>query len=265
MKNRESWITLFSDQAVATNNLLSISKILDLPVDEVDIDTVFRNNPDADQALNFLERYIKRYVSEFSVKNFSSIPYINELVRLFGQSEYFAGVLLRREDIQKQLFSEKDIETAFTVRSKDEYFSSTQDKRFKTALHDLRLYKEKSFFRIGFRNIVEKVNLSDTIGDLSLLADFVIQNILFLSKLSLNEKYNILDDTFCVLSVGKLGGMELNYSSDVDLLYVYNDIEKKQNSQSTQESLSYYSDLASKITQVLSSASQRGYSKTAVF
>ena len=252
MNNRKSRINIFSDREAADMNLLKISKILKMKVDEIDIENIFSDNADADQALNFLERYIKRYVNEFDGKKLSSIPHHLDLVRLFGQSEYYAGVLLRREDIHRQLFSENGIETTFSVRTEDEYFSSAPDNGLKNTLYNLRLYKEKFFFEIGYRNIIRKVNLEDTVRDLSLLADFVIQNILYLSKLSLKEKYDIEDDSFCILSVGKLGGMELNYSSDVDLLYVYNDIDTNYNSRNRQDSFSYYSELAGKITKTLS-------------
>ena len=252
MKNRNSHINIFTDREAADINLLKISKILEMQVDEIDIENIFSDNADADQALNFLERYIKRYVNEFNGKKLSSIPHLLDLVRLFGQSEYYAAVLLRREDIHRQLFSENGIETAFSVRTEDEYLSTAPDNGLKNTLYNLRLYKENIFFVIGYRNIIRKVNLEDTVRDLSLLADFVIQNILYLSKLSLKEKYDIEDDSFCILSVGKLGGMELNYSSDVDLLYVYNDIDTNYNSRNAQDSFSYYADLAGKITKTLS-------------
>ena len=120
MNNRESRINIFTDREAADKNLLKISKILKMQVDEIDIENIFSDNADADQALNFLERYIKRYVNEFDGKKLSSIPHHLDLVRLFGQSEYYAGVLLRREDIHRQLFSENGIETTFSVRTEDE-------------------------------------------------------------------------------------------------------------------------------------------------
>ena len=250
--NRKSRFKLFSNKDTAEKNLLSISNILEIPIDKIDIEKIFEENSDADQALNYLERYIKVYKSGITSKIITSIPHINDLVRLFGHSEYFSEVLLRRNDIYKQLFSDNGIETTFSVLSKDEYFDNTSENTLEDALHRLRLYKEESFFKVGLRNITGKVNLENTIRDLSLLADFVIQNVLHLAKLSLKQKYKIEEDTFSVLSVGKLGGMELNYSSDVDLLYVYNDIETNHNSQNSQKSFTYYSDLANIITKTLS-------------
>jgi len=252
MMNRKSRLKSFSNQDTAERNLLSISEILEIPTEKFDIEEIFKDNPDADQALNYLERYINVYKKEITGKIISSIPYIHDLVRLFGHSEYFSEVLLRRNDIHEQLFSENGIETPFSVRSKDEYFDYTPENTVEDALHRLRLHKEESFFKVGLRNITGKENLENTIRDLSLLADFVIQNVLHLAKLALKEKYKIEEDTFSVLSVGKLGGMELNYSSDIDLLYVYNDIETNHNSQNSKKSFAYYSDLASIITKTLS-------------
>ena len=252
MMDLKSQLKLFGNQDTAERNLLSICNILEIPIDKLDTDKIFKDNPDADQALNYLERYIKVYKTEITSKTISSIPYINDLVRLFGHSEYFSEVLLRRNDIYKQLFSENGIETTFSVRSKDQYFDYTPENTIEDTLHRLRLHKEESFFKVGVRNITGKVNLEHTIRDLSLLADFVIQNVLYLAKLSLKDKYKVEEDTFSVLSVGKLGGMELNYSSDVDLLYIYNDIETNHSSHDSQKTFTYYSDLASLITKTLS-------------
>ena len=54
MKNRNSHINIFTDREAADINLLKISKILEMQVDEIDIENIFSDNADADQALNFL-------------------------------------------------------------------------------------------------------------------------------------------------------------------------------------------------------------------
>ena len=39
------------------------------------------------------------------------------------------------------------------------------------------------------------------------------------------EEKSVPEDYFCIMAFGKLGGDELNYSSDIDLLGIYSESE----------------------------------------
>jgi glutamate-ammonia-ligase adenylyltransferase len=56
---------------------------------------------------------------------------------------------------------------------------------------------------------------------------------------------------FCVLALGKLGGRELNYSSDIDLIYVCRDADDP--------SIEFYHTIATRLTEALSSVTAEGY------
>lgn len=87
----------------------------------------------------------------------------------------------------------------------------------RTYLHDIR----------GIRTIVE------TTEELSNLADAILEYALNLSRQLLDNRYGspqnrddrgrITSPDFCIVALGKLGSRELNYASDIDLLFLYSD------------------------------------------
>lgn len=90
---------------------------------------------------------------------------------------------------------------------------------YMTAVREFRL---KEILGIAIRDILKKVDLLETMLELSCLADAIIENSLSLVQKSIGEVYGCPEnDAFSVISLGKLGGEELNFSSDVDLVYVY--------------------------------------------
>ncbi len=90
-------------------------------------------------------------------------------------------------------------------------------------LNAIRTIKRKEILRIGTKDILGDSSLEETTSQLSVLAN-IISGELF--KLCYNEvlaKYNLknLKRKYCIISLGKLGGNELNYSSDIDLIIFY--------------------------------------------
>jgi len=82
----------------------------------------------------------------------------------------------------------------------------------------LKRLKQREILRIGFFDFALVWSLEKVLKALSLLADFSIEIILDLAKAQLGFPAF----PFAILSMGKLGGKELNYSSDIDLLFLHN-------------------------------------------
>ncbi len=86
----------------------------------------------------------------------------------------------------------------------------------------LRLYRRRELLRVGGRDLLGLATVDDTMRELSALADAVIDAALASTRARLAEEWGGDGQVaFVVLGMGKLGGGELNYSSDVDLVYVY--------------------------------------------
>ncbi|NIQ01572.1 MAG: glutamate-ammonia-ligase adenylyltransferase, partial [Nitrospinaceae bacterium] len=94
----------------------------------------------------------------------------------------------------------------------------------------LRRFKKREYIRIGLRDLLGKVEMQETVEDLSNLADVCLQVAYEYAEKECRRKYGIpfyqeegdwKESEFTILGMGKLGGRELNYSSDIDLIYIY--------------------------------------------
>ncbi len=85
----------------------------------------------------------------------------------------------------------------------------------------LRRYRSRELVRIGGRDLLGLATVDETIREISALAEGVIAGAVGCARARLAAEWGAAAVGFCVLGMGKLGGGELNYSSDVDLVYVY--------------------------------------------
>jgi [glutamine synthetase] adenylyltransferase / [glutamine synthetase]-adenylyl-L-tyrosine phosphorylase len=97
------------------------------------------------------------------------------------------------------------------------------------AMTELRRVRNVELARIAWRDLAESADLDVTLGELSLLADHLIDRAATFAAESLESRFKRPRDGFgkplplLVLGMGKLGGGELNFSSDVDLVFLYPD------------------------------------------
>lgn len=89
----------------------------------------------------------------------------------------------------------------------------------------LRRFRRRELLRIAIKDISLQVSLQDVTRDISLLAEALSQASLarIWQQIDIPMDYRALQDTFCLLAMGKLGATELNYSSDIDLVPLYDD------------------------------------------
>ncbi|MBV1876240.1 MAG: bifunctional [glutamate--ammonia ligase]-adenylyl-L-tyrosine phosphorylase/[glutamate--ammonia-ligase] adenylyltransferase [Pseudomonadales bacterium] len=91
----------------------------------------------------------------------------------------------------------------------------------------LRQIRQREMARIVFRDLTRRASLEQTTADLSLLADSCIEAaVAFHSKkneLRFGRPRSVSGELqrLCVLALGKLGAVELNVSSDIDLIFLY--------------------------------------------
>jgi glutamate-ammonia-ligase adenylyltransferase len=93
----------------------------------------------------------------------------------------------------------------------------------------LRVFKRRRVLVIAARDLLGRASLVDTVTELSRLAEDALEVAVASVRARLVAAHgDVLDPEgmplgFTVLGMGKLGGGELNFSSDIDLVYVYGD------------------------------------------
>ncbi|MGD8643914.1 MAG: bifunctional glutamine synthetase adenylyltransferase/deadenyltransferase, partial [Chromatiales bacterium] len=96
-------------------------------------------------------------------------------------------------------------------------------------LRRLRLLRTREMLRIAWRDLAGMAELSETLGDLTDLAEHCVDVALTWLSQSLTARYGTprshdgAEQALIVLGMGKLGGRELNFSSDIDLVFAYPD------------------------------------------
>jgi [glutamine synthetase] adenylyltransferase / [glutamine synthetase]-adenylyl-L-tyrosine phosphorylase len=87
----------------------------------------------------------------------------------------------------------------------------------------LRFWKGREMTRIALRELADVASLEETTGELSQVAEICIRNVFEHWNTELRQQYGSPKAEFAILALGKLGGGELNHSSDVDLLFLYSE------------------------------------------
>ena len=85
----------------------------------------------------------------------------------------------------------------------------------------LRQWKGREMIRVAAREIANAASLEETTAELSQIAEICIRQVLEHWDRQLRQRYGSPTTQFTVLGLGKLGGQELNHSSDVDLIFFY--------------------------------------------
>jgi glutamate-ammonia-ligase adenylyltransferase len=128
----------------------------------------------------------------------------------------------------------------------------------------LRRFRNREMVRIAWRDIAGWANLEETLRDLSALADVCVQESLdFLFREACAAKGTPINkqgrpQSLVVLGMGKLGAWELNFSSDIDLIFAYrNDgvlTDKRETSY-----CEFYTKLARNLVKVLDAKTEDGF------
>jgi glutamate-ammonia-ligase adenylyltransferase len=92
---------------------------------------------------------------------------------------------------------------------------------FSGSFHALRFWKGREMTRIALREIAEAAPLEETTLELSQLAEICLREVYTYWDSDLRSRRGGPDTPFAILALGKLGGSELNHSSDIDVIFVY--------------------------------------------
>jgi glutamate-ammonia-ligase adenylyltransferase len=158
----------------------------------------------------------------------------HRLARLADASPLYERLLLQFPAWASWLSDDGSRQEELTARSIRELFEGTcpstaRDAASQTERHAaLRLFRRRMSMRIAFREVNSLCAPAATILDMSLLAELCIEDCLAMATARVTPAWGVPWDVdakrpakFCVLALGKLGGLELNFSSDIDLIFFY--------------------------------------------
>ncbi|MBI5640888.1 MAG: bifunctional [glutamate--ammonia ligase]-adenylyl-L-tyrosine phosphorylase/[glutamate--ammonia-ligase] adenylyltransferase [Nitrospirae bacterium] len=224
--------------------------------------------PDPERSLKNLSSFLEEYPSRYEELEVQ----VRSISMLFGCSQFLANYCISNPDILFRTL--RDLDTALDREmltcSLAEALAVWGDKtransqKLMTATREFRM---REILRITLRDILKKIDLVDVMAELSILADVIIENSLGIVTGFLREIYGAPpEEAFTVLSFGKLGGEELNFSSDVDLMYIYGSDEGETSGVRTAQGVvtnrischEYYCKAGEELTRFLSQNTESG-------
>lgn len=190
---------------------------------------------DPDQALNHWERLFSGVVSRASTLDYlhASPRMLDLLCTIFGNSDALAFTLIRDPTLIHWLAEEDVLSSPPSRVGMEKAVQATMGSLTvpELKLEALRRFRRREMLKIGVRDLFRLATVEETTASLSDLASVLIQAAYEIVDRDLRAEYGIpmhlnregrwSEAEFAVIGMGKLGGHELNYSSDVDLIYVY--------------------------------------------
>ncbi len=153
--------------------------------------------------------------------------YMELIISLTSNSNYLTDILVRNPEYFYLIANPSALEKILTTK---QYFASVTEavssfKSFASSINAIRRLKRKELLRIGAKDIFLKKGIEEITGELSSLASAIASRLFSLCYHRILDKYklDLPEDKYCLISLGKLGGNELNYSSDIDLMIFFDE------------------------------------------
>ena len=186
--------------------------------------------------------------------------YSDLLFSLFGHSRYFADVLVREPALFRWLTATEALTTPVTaayLRPEVERVLETF-RRPEKRLDALKRLHRRELLRIGAQDILGFADLPSATAQLSVLAGAVVDAALRIAVDQTGDSAGVLPrQAFCVIGLGKFGGNELNYSSDIDIIFVYGDRPAGEEDEDARVH-AYFNRLSERLVRNLSQPSSEG-------
>ena len=200
---------------------------------------------DPDRVLTRLDSFIEAYGTRTMLfEMWNGNPSAFELLLLlFDRSEFLAEVAIRTPDLVE------DLVNSDRLRQHKSAPEILKDLRYGLADEDqflwLRRYHEAELMRLGLRDILGLADFERNLEELSALADACLQYALEVVM----RKNKIKTPPFAVIGLGKLAGREIDYGSDLDIVFVADPSVK---------GLAKFQRLAAEVMELLSRRTEQG-------
>jgi glutamate-ammonia-ligase adenylyltransferase len=187
----------------------------------------------------------------------------NELPRVLASSE-FAGAALIREPALLPWLAAHEEPRAATLQNREFESRVARTDAEDTAKRELRVWRRREMLRIAWREIAGRASVPETLQALSQFADGSIRAAAAAAQRQLEPVYGLPRTArgavvpFIVLGMGKLGGRELNFSSDVDLILLFGQDGTTDGPRSV-DNQDYFQRLGRRFTALLDARTEDGF------
>ncbi len=247
----------FRNPTRAREELLHLSGLPELSLQRLAV--LIESSPDPDQAVHYLNRFHAESPEGFD--HVMAAPGgLRFALTVFGYSSFLSEAVIRNPEWLVQTAQSRDLHR---VLRRDEYEERLG--RYlgasRTAIpsaYVLACFRRREILRILLRDVLRLGSLSDVTEEISNLADAILDVSLAAIRREFSAQFPDAapNGRFSVIALGKLGGQELNYSSDIDLMFVYSGDEPAVAQTLTPKE--FFKKVANHLTQLLSTYTAAG-------
>lgn len=186
------------------------------------------------------------------------------MVKVWAVSLFVSESCIRKPELLIELSGSGDLMSKYGSESYAGKLAVKPISEEAGLMAELRCFRRREMVRIAWRDLAGWAELDETLLDLSHLADACIQYALEFLYRQACEKYgtpllpNGKPQQIIVLGMGKLGAHELNYSSDIDLIFAYAEDGVLQDRKETSYS-EFFSRLCRNLVKVLDETTADGF------
>jgi glutamate-ammonia-ligase adenylyltransferase len=194
---------------------------------------------------------------------------LGQLVRLCSASPWIADQLARNPVLLDELL---DARTLYTAPEKQRLQSELQQQLARVAVDDqeaqleaLRYFKASQTLRVAACEISGQLPLMKVSDNLTFIAEVILDHAIELAWRDLCNRFGEPDRgeesdlRFAIVAYGKLGGLELGYSSDLDLVFIFDaDPGKYTNGERQIDNTLFYTRLGQRIIHILTTRTAMG-------
>jgi len=210
--------------------------------------------PSPDDAMRNLDRLLEQTGSPavFVDTVVHAPPLLEMIATVFGASQYMADIIVRNPGHVYWLMEKSTWDAPDTTQHFSDWLNRETElfRTLESQLGAVHRTHRQALLKIGIRDLLGEKSIQETTQALSNLADAIADKVLRL-LITANDDDLTEPDGFAVIAMGKLGGAELNYSSDIDLVYVCDDADD--------DRMTYFTNLARRFTEAMSDATPEGY------
>ena len=221
---------------------------------------------DPDMALNNLERLFAKPEARGHLPALleARARELDAALQLLATSQFFADTLATYPDFLASVFHvpRRIPSTAELIAQlRGEVEAAGDDPG---VLRAFRRFRDRHTLRIGISDVLRDRPLEEITRELARLADSSIEVALQHAMRKSSEKFGTPTTPegqpakITALAFGKLGGDELNYSSDIDLMFVY-DADGETNRRSGVTNAEFFALVVREVVRLLSSHTDRGF------
>ena len=219
--------------------------------------------PDPERAGNNIEAFLSQNPGYEGELNHN----LSRVAMLFSYSQFLANYSIQYPDVLFHSLNNLDesFEKEYLRNELGSIFSTCASKD--EGMSAVRRFRKRKFLIITLKDILKLADLQSLMVDMSNLADVVLDESLLFIEPFIAQRYGSPgSNSLVVIGLGKLGAQELNYSSDVDIIFVYRDEGETAGMITVQgvtinkiTALEYYSKVVEDFTHFLSANTGDGF------